>query len=249
MDTFGKECLTEKKYLFHYRDSVEIPPLSMVDDLLCVNSCGLDTVLLNSFIKAKSNMKKLQFGEKKCHKIHVACDQTLCPSLTVDRWKEKQIDKVETNKSSVEDIHDGFHELEESSSEKYLGDIISRTGKNDENIQARYKKGLGIIKQILSILEELCFGKYFFKVAKILRDSLFINSILLNSEVWYNLSKSNIEDLEKLDNILLKKICEIPSSAPSAFLHLELGTVPIRFILKTRRLLFLQYILQEGGRK
>ena len=112
VDTFGKECLTEKKYLFHYRDSVEIPPLSMVDDLLCVSSCGLDTVLLNSFIKAKSNMKKLQFGEKKCHKIHVGCDQTLCPSLTVDRWKEKQIDKVETNKSSVEDIHDGFHELE-----------------------------------------------------------------------------------------------------------------------------------------
>ena len=82
-------------------------------------------------------------------------------------------------------------------------------------------------------------------MAKILRDSLFINSILLNSEVWYNLSKSNIEDLEKLDNILLKKICEIPTTAPSAFLHLELGTVPIRFILKTRRLLFLQYILQE----
>ena len=82
-------------------------------------------------------------------------------------------------------------------------------------------------------------------MAKILRDSLFINSILLNSEVWYNLSKSNIEELEKLDNILLRKFLQVGNSVPTAMLHLELGTLPIRFILTTRRLMFLHYILQE----
>ena len=64
-------------------------------------------------------------------------------------------------------------------------------------------------------------------MAKILRESLFINSILLNSETWYNLSKKNIDDLEKLDNLLLKKIFEVPSSVPTVMLHLELGTTPI----------------------
>ena len=98
---------------------------------------------------------------------------------------------------------------------------------------------------ISSILQEVFFGKHFFIVAKILRDSLLINSILLNSEIWYNLTKSNIDDLEKLDNILLRKILEVSSSVPTVFLHLELGTLPIRFILQTRRLMFLQYILQE----
>ena len=82
-------------------------------------------------------------------------------------------------------------------------------------------------------------------MAKILRDSLFINSILLNSEVWYHLSKSNIEELEKLDNILLRKFLQVGNSVPTAMLHLELGTLPIRFILTTRRLMFLHYILQE----
>ena len=85
-------------------------------------------------------------------------------------------------------------------------------------------------------------------MAKILRDSLFINSVLLNSEIWYNLTKSNIEQLEKLDNILLKKIFELHevlSSVPILMLHLELGTMPVRFILKTRRLMFLHYILHE----
>ena len=54
--------------------------------------------------------------------------------------------------------------------------------------------------------------------------SLFLNRILLNSEAWYSISKSNIEELEKIDNILLKKIFEIPSSTPSAIKHLDLNT-------------------------
>ena len=43
----------------------------------------------------------------------------------------------------------------------------------------------------------------------------------------------------------MNRIFELPSSTPAAFLHLELGTLPIRFILMLRRLNFLQYILQE----
>ena len=67
----------------------------------------------------------------------------------------------------------------------------------------------------------------------------------MNSEAWYNLTDTNIDTLEKLDNILLRKIFETGQSVPTAFLHLELGTCPIRFIIKTRRILFLQYILKE----
>ena len=170
---------------------------------------------------------------------------SVCPTLTIDKWKVKQIDQQESSKSSLEDLHDGLHIVEESGFEKYLGDIICKTGKNDKTIEERTKKGYGIINQILSILQEQCFGKYFFIVAKILRESLFINSILLNSETWYNLSKKNIDDLEELDNLLLKKIFEVPSSVPTVMLHLELGTTPIRFILKTRRMMFLHYILHE----
>ena len=132
--------------------------------------------------------------------------------------------------------------------QKYLGDIICNTGKNDKNIAARVKKGYGIINQIFSILEEVFFGKYYFKVAKIFRESLFINSILLNSEAWYNLSKKNIDDLEKVDNILLRKTLEVGQSVSTAFLHLELGTVPLRFIIKMRRILFLQYTYSERKR-
>ena len=47
----------------------------------------------------------------------------------------------------------------------------------------------------------------------------------------------------KIDKILLKRIIGVPSSTPSALLYLELGIVPLRYIIQARRLTFLRYIL------
>ena len=57
VDTFGNECLEESKYLYTYKGKVGIPHLSMVDDLLCISECGIDSVILNSYIKTKTNIK------------------------------------------------------------------------------------------------------------------------------------------------------------------------------------------------
>ena len=51
VDTFGQECLEENRYTYTYRGEVEIPPLSMVDDLLCVSECGFRTKSLHAFLK------------------------------------------------------------------------------------------------------------------------------------------------------------------------------------------------------
>ena len=61
VDTLGQECLEENKYTYQYRGEVDIPPLGMVDDLLCVSECGYKTTQMNSYIKFKTNSKKLQF--------------------------------------------------------------------------------------------------------------------------------------------------------------------------------------------
>ena len=59
--------------------------------------------------------KKLELGQDKCFQIHVGSNNAnTCPNLNV----HGEIMKT-------------------TSSEKYLGDIISTTGKIDENIKAR----------------------------------------------------------------------------------------------------------------
>ena len=75
--------------------------------------------------------------------------------------------------------------------------------KNQKNILRRKNRSIGIIDQIMDIINSTYFGKYYFEVALVLRSSLLLSSILLNSEAWVNLTKTNIRSLEQIDEKLL----------------------------------------------
>ena len=156
------------------------------------------------------------------------------------------IDEIRTKSKEEIENFEGSIEMEDSAEEKYLGDIITHDGSNRKNIIARKGKGFGIIEKIMEMLQELSFGPSYFEVANLLRHSLFLSSVLLNSEAWYCLSLADIEHLEAVDQVLLKRILEAPSSTPKVSLYLEMGCLPIRFIIKTRRLMFLHYILNQN---
>ena len=85
------------------------------------------------------------------------------------------------------------------------------------------------------VKEDIYLGKHYFEIAAILRESLFVNGILWNIETWYDLKEREIEELEKIDKLLLKRILNVPISTPTALLYLELGVIPLRYIIKARR--------------
>ena len=140
-------------------------------------------------------------------------------------------------------VQDGL--MEEKEEERYLGDIISQDGRNIKNIKARISKGKGIVTKIMSILDSIPFGNKFFKVAIILRNSLLTSSMLCNSEAWYNLTKAELNLLETIDVMLLRKVLKAPMSTPIEMLYLELGCIPYRQLIQKRRMLFLFYILHQ----
>ena len=96
----------------------------------------------------------------------------------------EETEEVETGVTSLEEVLDEAHLMEMKDEDKYLGDIIMNNGKNTKNIKSRRDKGEGNFRQIMSILDDMCFGPFQFEVANTLRESLFINSILTNSKVW-----------------------------------------------------------------
>ena len=247
VDLIGKECLEMHKYTYLYKGEVEIPPLTMVDDVLLVAECGYKSVMANSYMNCQTISKKLQFGAEKCKKLHVGKyqDKYKCPTLCVDNWKETETRNETTGGIEIEDICIGEAVMEEKYEECYLGDIISKDGKNIKNIQARTMKGKGIVQRISNILEGIPFGKMFFEVAKILRNSLLISSLICNSEAWFRISKPELELLKSVDLMLLRKILEAPKSTPKEMIYLELGIVHIREIIRQRRLNFLHYILNQ----
>ena len=248
IDTFGKECINESKLLYTYKDDLGVPPLGMVDDVLAVSRCGVESVEMNAFLNQKTNIKKLQFGPDKCHQLHVGEKRITCPDLYIDEWKLEKHDEMKTGVDNLVDVLTDEHKIEVASDEKYLGDIISVDGKNSKNIAARAAKAQGIFKQLKNILEEMSFGKYLFEVAVVLRNSLFVNGILTNLEASYGLSNSEIEELEKVDEQLLRLILECPCTTPREMLYLELGVTPIRYIIMSRRMMFYHYILNEDSK-
>ena len=141
VDTSAKECVQSEKFLYKYKDTVDVPPLAMVDDLLLISNCGLNSVLVNGFINSKTNFKKLQYGVDKCHKMHVGSESHLCPDLSVDNWEVEAVECLATGVTELVDKYSGSSGLESSDAEKYLGDVICNDGKNKRNSEARKGKG------------------------------------------------------------------------------------------------------------
>ena len=216
VDEIGKECLEEAKYVYKYKGDVDIPPLSMLDDLICISECGHKTAMAHSYIKFKTSSKKLQFGPTKCKKMHIgkSRENFKCQPLFVENWKENEVEDSETGEIKIEDTCDGDEIMEEKDSERYLGDVIAKDGKNIKNIKARVNKGTGIVRTILTMLDGIPFGKFHFEAGVILRNSLLVSSMLFNSEVWYNITKSELELLETVDLMLLRGILKAPNQTP-----------------------------------
>ena len=249
VDTFGQECLKESRYTYLYKGWVEIPPLSMVDDLLSVSECGFKTQTVNAFLTFKTDSKKLQFGAQKCKKLHVG--KTLasykCTAMKVDEWKEVEVVNEETGIDEIKDICNDKYEMEEKEDEKYLGDLISVDGRNVKNIKSRVAKGTGIISKILSILDGIPFGQYYYEVAMILRNSLLLSSLLCNSESWYNVTQAELNLIESVDLQFFRRILNVPKSTPKEMFYLEFGCIPLRHLIRKRRIMFLHYILNQDS--
>ena len=102
---------------------------------------------------------------------------------------------------------------------------------------------MSVITSTMQILNEICVGENYFLVAIMLRDSLLMNSILLNVEVWFSLTVEETKKFATIDKIFLRKVLQVPSTTPVTALYLECGIVPVNFLIKARRIMYLHYLL------
>ena len=224
IDTFGKECLeNEHDVLYTYKNSVKTPPLGFVDDILAISECGFKSIKMNAFIQAKIEGKQLELGHSKCFQMHVGKRTNPCPKLSVHG-----------------------KEMKTTTKEKYLGDILTSTAKIDENISERFKKGKGIINEITGILREVSFGYHYFEIGILFRNSKLVNGIMCSIEALYGLNTKHIETLEKLDHDFFRILFQSGAATPLESFYLATRTMPLRFIIIGRRLMFYWSILQKS---
>ena len=123
--------------------------------------------------------------------------------------------------------------------------IISDDEKNVKNLKNLKNKGNGLVTEISAMLVDAMLGREHFEIAMIVRNTILISSLDFNCETWYGLTKKQIEMLEKVDEQLLRKILNCSSKTPKYLIYLELGIVPIKYLIQSRRIGFLKYILDQ----
>ena len=182
--------------------------------------CGTPAVVDNAYINSRIEQSKQLFNGSKCHSLHAGKQIRSCSALNA---------------------HDTVMEIVDK--EKYVGDIVANNGKHTKNIMARRSKGVGVICEIISILDGLCLGRHYYNAALMMRQAMLHQVLLTNSETWLRLTQGDMKRLEKIDQSFIRRIFQVPTSTPIAFLYLETGCIPIRYVIKMRRVMYLHHIL------
>ena len=224
IDTLGRDCLAEDKCLYNYKNIISVPPLALIDDIISVTKCNVDAIESNTVVNMKIESKKLRLSKEKCVQIHVSKDNHKVCDSTLK-------------------VHDD--KMKKAKEGSYLGDILTDDGTLDKTIESRRQKGIGICSQVTGIMNSVSLGFFFFKISFTLRDSMLLNGILTNAEVWNHLKEKHLEILEVVDLMLLKKVLNAHTMTAKEAFFLETGLLPIKFILSKRRLLYLWTILQR----
>ena len=222
MDKLAKYIYDKPELLYMYKGMVGTPPLQMVDDILGIQKCNNKSLQLNTAINTFVNLEKLKLSKKKCNNIHVGAKNMQCPPLTING-----------------------SEMHNSEQEKYLGDILDKKGTCRPNIENRKLKGYSISSSILAIVNEIPLGHWKIKAGLSLRQAMLLNGILFNSEAWQGPETKHITLLEKVDEALLRGILGAHPKIPLEALYLETRSIPIRFVVASRRILYLHTILQK----
>ena len=224
MDKLGKLVYKNPEYLYYYKGLVATPPLQMVDDILGIQKCSRKSQRINGVINTFIEVEKLTLSSKRCHNVHIGKKKNSCHKLKV---------------------HEA--QMRESSQQTYLGDKVDSSALLKPTLVARVGKGYGAVTTILSIVNDLPLGHWRVQAELRLWEALFINRILFNSEAWQGIAKDDIESLEKVDEALIRGILGAHAKIPKEALFLETGTIPLRYIIKSRRMSYLKTILDRDS--
>jgi hypothetical protein len=201
--------------------SVTIATLVFVDDVVDISGSEKDA--------RKAHVNALEFALKK--KLNFAPDK--CFIMVVNGKRSHK----------VPDLFINGEMMEEAKIMKYLGDIFNHNGTNINLMDDRVARGTAAMVSIQGFIREICLGVHTISVHLLLYKSIFLASILFNSQAWSNLTESDIHKLSVLQLKFLKGIMKARKCTTNSFVYLELGVLPIIYEIHKRQLSFLHHIV------
>ena len=200
---------------------LNIKSLAYVDDVVNVNTNVEDSNNSHVNFCFFADKKKRPLNEKKCFMLPVNCKKTDPVPLQEVNHKEVEI------KESVQ----------------YLGDIFNQKGDYIDLINDRTRKGTVCTVNAMALCNDSELGMYTLNSLLLLYKTVFLKTILYNSETWNNLTNNDVNKLKVIQNKYLKWMLHTPKGTCTSFTLLELGLLPISHVIVYRKLSFLHHIL------
>ena len=202
--------------------TVVIPSLLYVDDLVDMTSSPADCVRAHENAVLFGKKKKLKFSATKCYIMSMNNNSDVSFVLEID----------------------GENNVVPSDKIVYLGDVFNDKGDNCDLITDRLERGTKAMFTIASLMAETDVGVHRISTMLLLYRSLFLSTMLFNSQTWSKIRKEQIDKLRTLQLKFLKRIVGVSVSTSNSFLFLELGVLPIEYEIDRRKLMYLHRILQ-----
>ena len=149
-----------------------------------------------------------------------------------------------THKESQKEWALGEQQIKNCSTYKYLGEIISRDGKNEENLKERFKKVKATVRAINTCGKSNIMKKIEMKTLITLHDAVTLPTLLYNSETW-PLNITTKKEIDKMEIWAWKSMLGLPKTTPTAAVMYCTGAMYASVRIEAKQLIYLQKILQK----
>ena len=214
------EMIIQNKIGIKLAENIIIGALLWMDDVVAIVESERELHEILDIINNFAKDHKLKWGLNKCNVMPIG------------------------NHTKKEEWNFGEEKITKCSSYKYLGDIITKDGKNKENIADRKRKSVGNTISINTIATNEILNGIETPVLIELHEKITIPSLLNNAEAW-DLTISDNRDLEKIEISSLKHLFDLPTRTPTPAIVFALGTLYTDIRIKKKQLIFLHRILSR----
>ena len=219
MDILSEKFINEYDEKYKININLSIGCLEFVDDALTCTSGKSNQEAVLEKVDDFARMSKLEWGEAKCQVMQVG----------------RKIEVPETWKL-------GDKNIQNTTSYKYLGDMISSDGKNKLLLQTRENRLMATTIQINTTASSDIMQRIGTKVTLDLYEKSVLTSFFYNVESW-TLTKTEEKQIDKIGIQAIKRLFNLPITTPSAAIIYSFGVLYFSEVADMKKLLYFHKLL------
>ena len=156
-------------------------------------------------------------------------------------WGQEKCKVMEmgTHKETRKEWNLGEKKIENCKSYKYLGEIITRDGANEENLRARFNKIKSTVRAINTCGKGRVMRRIEVEVLITLHEAVTLPTLLYNSETW-PLNATISKELDKMELWAWKSMLGLPKTTPTAAVMFVSGALFASVRVRIKQLIYLQ---------